>query len=76
MKAVLLKLALNYVIEKILSRSVIYKFKQISAYSDDIALVARNMDAMKGIFLDLGKECKKIGLAVNVRKKKNFRISQ
>lgn len=48
----------------------------MSAYSDDIALVARNMDALKGIFLDLGKEFKKIGLAVNVGNKKYFRISQ
>lgn len=38
----------------------------MSAYLDDIA---RNMDALKGIFLDLGKECKKIGLAVNVGNK-------
>lgn len=42
----------------------------MSAYLDNIALVAKivakNMNALKEMFLDLGKECRKIGLAVNL----------
>lgn len=38
----------------------------MSAYLDNIALEAKNMNALKEMFLDLGKECKKIGLAVNL----------
>lgn len=65
LSAVLFNLALNFAVEKMkLSGSVIYRSKQMCAYADYIALVARNMNASSEMFLELEIECKKIGLSV------------
>jgi hypothetical protein len=43
---------------------------QCIAYADNVAIIGRNVNALKQAHIDLTKEARKLGLAVNVQKSK------
>jgi hypothetical protein len=44
------------------------RLTQHIAYGDDVAIVCRNVNALKQTFTELTKEARKLGLVVNIQK--------
>ena len=64
-------LILDSVIKKFnLRGDVSLKLKQIVAYADDVALLARSLNALKKIFHELQNEATLVGLSINEGKTK------
>ena len=57
------------------SPNMMLQIQQISGYADDIALIGRNIVALKELFHELEKEGKQIGLNINDIKIKYMKIS-
>jgi hypothetical protein len=55
--------------------TIIYKTKQASAYGDDIALVAWNMDSLQEMFNILQEKSRIVGLWINEQKTKYMKMS-
>jgi len=69
--ATIFHLILDSVIKKLNLRGVVsLKLKQIVAYADDVALLARSLKALKKIFHKLKNEATLVGLSINEGKTK------
>lgn len=76
LSSTLFNLVLHAAVSKLkLKGSVINKLKQMCAYADDIALVARTKRALNETFVDLERECNKVGLFINIDKTKYMRMA-
>jgi hypothetical protein len=52
------------------------RLTQCIAYADDVAILGRNVKALKQTFIELTKEARKLGLVVNIQKTKYMIASQ
>lgn len=76
LSATLFNLVLHSAVRKLkLKGNIIYRLKQLCAYADDIALVARSKRSLDEMFTDLKRECIKVGLQVNIEKTKYLKMS-
>jgi hypothetical protein len=77
LSAAIFNLILDTVIEKLnLRGDVSFKLKQIIAYADDVALLARSLKALKEIFHNLHNEATLVGLSINEDKTKYMQIKR
>ena len=59
MSATLFNLALQSVMDKIAENGhIIYKMRQVCAYADDIALIARNANHLRELYMELETEAR------------------
>jgi len=73
--ATIFNLMFDSVIKKLSLRgNVSLKLKQIVAYADDFALLARSLKALKEIFHELQNEATLVGLSINEYKTKYMQI--
>jgi hypothetical protein len=77
LSATMFNLILDSVIKKLSLRGDIsLKLKQIVAYADDVALLARSPTALKEIFHKLRNEATLVGLNINEDKTKYMQIKR
>ena len=77
LSAASLNLVIDSVIKKLYLRGdVSLKLKQIFAYADDVALLARSLKALKEIFHELRNEATLVGLSINEGKTKYMQIKR
>jgi len=70
-------LILDSVIKKLNLRGVVsLKLKQIVAYADDVALLARSLKALKEIFHKLKNEVTLVGLSISEERTKYMQIKR
>jgi hypothetical protein len=77
LSATIFNLILDLVIKKLnLGGDISLKLKQIVAYVDDVALLARSLKGLKEIFHKLRNEATLVGLNINEDKTKYMRIKR
>jgi len=77
LSATIFNLILNSLIKKLnLRQDVSLKLKQIVAYADDVALLARSLKALKEIFHELQNEATLVGLSINEGKTKYMQVKR
>jgi len=77
LSATIFNLILDSVIKKLnLRGDISLKLKQIAAYADDVALLARSPKALKEIFHKLQNEATLVGLNINEDKTKYIQIKR
>jgi len=77
LSATIFNLILDSVIKELsLVGDVSLKLKQIFAYADDVALLARSLEAHKEIFHKLQNEATLVGLSINEDKTKYVQIKR
>jgi hypothetical protein len=54
--------------------NILYKYKQVCAYGDDIVLIARNMPALQEMLITLQEIGVKYGLCINEDKTKYMKM--
>ena len=73
MSATLFNLALHSAMDRIADNGhIVYKMRQVCAYADDVALIARNEKELRELFMEMDIEARRIGLEVNIEKKQNI----
>ena len=77
LSATIFNLTLNSLIKKLnLRGDISLKLKQIGAYADDVALLARSLKVLKEIFRKLQNEATLVGLNINEDKTKYMQIKR
>ena len=76
LSATIFNLILDLVIKKVSLRGDSFKLKQIVAYADDVALLARSPKALKEMFYKLQKEATLVRLSINKDKTKYMQIKR
>jgi len=77
LSATIFNLILDSVIKKLnLRGDISLKLKQIVAYADDVALLARSLKALKEIFHKFQNEATLVGLSINKGKTKYMKIKR
>lgn len=74
-------LIFNLVLEAALRKvdclgDISYRFSQMSAYADDIAVITRNLRTLLGKLEDIKREVSKVGLTINWDKTKYLRMTR
>jgi hypothetical protein len=55
--------------------TIVHKSKQVYGYADDIALIGRNLTALKELYRELHEEGLNMGLSINENKTKYMKMS-
>jgi hypothetical protein len=76
LSAVLFNLVLHKAIKHMeVKGAIVHKSKQVSGYADDIALIGRNLTALKELYRELQEEGLNVGLSINENKTKYMKMS-
>jgi hypothetical protein len=77
LSTILFNLALEAALSKIdLRGNISTRTKQLCAYADDVAIIARTQKALKETFIILQNEAEKLGLIININKTKYMQLTR
>ena len=77
LSTILFNLVLEAALLKIdLRGNISTRTKQLCAYADDVAIIARTQKALKGTFITLQEEAERLGLIININKTKYMQLTR
>jgi hypothetical protein len=77
LSTILFNLALEAALLKIdLRGNISTRMKQLCAYADDVAIIARTQKALKETFISLQEEAERLGLIINTNKTKYMQLTR